>query len=128
MLSFNPKKRRREKVNVDVKLVEIYDDLSNENDEIRLKAAGELLSRFTPDANPAPEDAEKALLRLFRGLCSSRKAARLGFSIALTELLSILFGQAEGERKHGLAEWDVSKAIDLLESNTNTTNAESGQV
>ncbi|KAF3899746.1 DNA-directed DNA polymerase [Trichophyton interdigitale] len=127
MSSFNPKKRRREKVNVDVKLVEIYDDLSNENDEIRLKAASELLSRFTPEANPEPEDVEKALLRLFRGLCSSRKAARLGFSIALTELLSILFGQAEGEQKCGLAGWDVSKAIDLLESNTNTTSAESGQ-
>ncbi|EFE33163.1 uncharacterized protein ARB_07915 [Trichophyton benhamiae CBS 112371] len=127
MSSFNPKKRRRERVNVDVKLVEIYDDLSNENDEIRLKAAGELLSRFTPEANPAPEDVEKALLRLFRGLCSSRKAARLGFSIALAELLSILFGQAESEQKSGLAGWDVSKAIDLLESNTNTTSAESGQ-
>ncbi|KAM5466640.1 DNA-directed DNA polymerase [Microsporum audouinii] len=127
MSSFNPKKRRREKVNVDVKLVEIYDDLSNENDEIRLKAASDLLSRFTPDANPAPEDVEKALLRLFRGLCSSRKAARLGFSIALTELLSILFGQSEGEEKKAVLDMDVSKAIDLLESNTNTSNAESGQ-
>ncbi|EFQ96849.1 DNA polymerase V [Nannizzia gypsea CBS 118893] len=127
MSSFNPKKRRREKVNVDIKLVEIYDDLGNENDEIRLKAASELLSRFTPEANPAPEDVEKALLRLFRGLCSSRKAARLGFSIALTELLCMLFGPTGGERKNGLAGWDVSKAIDLLESNTNTTNAESGQ-
>ncbi|KAF3484407.1 DNA polymerase V [Arthroderma uncinatum] len=127
MSSFNPKKRRRERVNVDVKLVEIYDDLSNENDEIRLKAASDLLSRLMPDANPAPEDIEKALLRLFRGLCSSRKAARLGFSIALTELLSMLFGQSDGDEKKVQSGLDVSKTIDLLESNTNTTSSESGQ-
>ncbi|KAK2875593.1 hypothetical protein FQN49_001579 [Arthroderma sp. PD_2] len=127
MPSFNPKKRRREGVNVDVKLVEIYDDLSNENDEIRLKAASDLLSRFTPDANPTAEDIEKVLLRLFRGLCSSRKAARLGFSIALTELLSILFSPSEDGEKKSQSGLDVSKTIDLLESNTNTTSSESGQ-
>lgn len=88
---YESRKRRREPVNVDVKLVEIYEDLANENNEIRLKAAQELVSRFTPDKSPTDEQIEKVLKRLFRGLCSGRKAARIGFSIALTEILCQVF-------------------------------------
>ncbi|KAI9738759.1 MAG: DNA-directed DNA polymerase [Cirrosporium novae-zelandiae] len=89
------KKRRREIASVDTKLVEIYEDLSNEALDIRQKAALALISRFTEDQNPTTGEAEKAITRLFRGLCSGRKAARLGFSVALTELLSTLLRQDE---------------------------------
>src|ERR1700733_14221698 len=85
------KKRRLELGNVDTKLVEIYEDLASEKDEIRLKAAQGLVSQFTPDKNPADDQIQKVLQRLFRGLCSSRKAARIGFSIALTEVLTQIF-------------------------------------
>ncbi|KAK2740290.1 DNA-directed DNA polymerase [Myotisia sp. PD_48] len=125
MVFSNPKKRRRETANVDVKLVEIYDDLSNENDEIRLKAAKDLLLRFSPDGNATDEEIEKVLQRLFRGLCSSRKAARVGFSIALTELLSLAFT----ERNKGNSEstLNVPKILDILEAHTNTTSSNAGQ-
>lgn len=116
------KKRRREPYNVDVKLVEIYEDLASEKDEIRLKAAQGLVTQFTPDKAPADELIKKTLQRLFRGLCSSRKAARIGFSIALTEILTQIFS-AERDSEFGVA--DVLK---IWESLSNATQGESGQV
>ncbi|KAK2786300.1 DNA-directed DNA polymerase [Onygenales sp. PD_12] len=118
------RKRRREPVNVDVKLVETYEDLANENDEIRLKAAQELVSRFTADKNPTDEDIEKVLRRLFRGLCSGRKAARIGFSIALTETLSQVFSPARDLASSSLS---VSKAIEVWEAQSNPGGGASGQ-
>lgn len=119
------RKRRREPVNVDVKLVEIYEDLANENDEIRLKAAQGLVSRFTPDQNPTDEQIEKTLQRLFRGLCSGRKAARIGFSIALTETLSQVFSSARDPSSSTLS---VSRAIEIWEAQSSPGGAVSGQV
>ncbi|KAI1933711.1 DNA-directed DNA polymerase [Ophidiomyces ophidiicola] len=118
------RKRRREAVNVDVKLVEIYEDLANEKNEIRLKAAHDLLSRFTPEQQPSEEQIEKVLRRLFRGLCSSRKAARIGFSIALTELLSQVFS---GVGRRDSEQLNISKTLEILESQTNPQNCSSGQ-
>ncbi|PWY78239.1 hypothetical protein BO70DRAFT_60221 [Aspergillus heteromorphus CBS 117.55] len=115
-------KRRREAFNVDTKLVEIYEDLASEKDEIRLKAAQALVSQFTSDKNPTDEQIKKALQRLFRGLCSSRKAARIGFSIALTELLSQVFGSPRDS-----SELNVSTVMNIWESQTNATGGESGQ-
>lgn len=117
------KKRRREPLSVDAKQVEIYDDLANEKDEIRLKAAGALVSQFTPDKTPAHEQIQKALQRLFRGICSSRKAARIGFSIALTEVLSQVFASAKDS-----SELTVSSVLGTWESQSNASGSESGQV
>lgn len=117
------KKRRREPFNVDVKLVEIYEDLANDQDEIRLKAAQALVSQFTPDKDPTDEQIRKALQRLFRGLCSSRKAARVGFSIALTEVLSQIFASSRES-----SELKVSSVLDIWESQSNASGSESGQV
>ena len=119
------KKRSREHINVDVQLVEIYEDLSNENNEIRLKAAQKLVSRFTPEQNPSEEQIEKALKRLFRGLCSSRKAARIGFSVALTEVLAQVFSPS---RKLPSPNLDVSKVIEILETQSDIGGSASGQV
>ncbi|KAJ5101617.1 hypothetical protein NUU61_003839 [Penicillium alfredii] len=116
------KKRRREPANVDVKLVEIYEDLASEKDEIRLKAAQALVSQFTPDKSPADEQIKKALQRLFRGLCSSRKAARIGFSIALTEVLTQIFSAPRESTQFGL-----SDALQIWESQSNSSGSESGQ-
>lgn len=128
----NPQKRRREPGNVDVQLVEIYEDLANENNEIRLKAAKALLSQFTPDKLLAEDEkVEKVLHRLFRGLCSGRKAARIGFSIALTELLSTIF-LASADNETGQAQhrsgWTVSKVLEILETLTHPASCDSGQV
>ena len=69
-------------------MIEIYEDLANENDQIRLKAAHALLSQVSAENEPSNQKLIEILTRLIRGLCSGRKAARLGFSIALTELLA----------------------------------------
>ncbi|CAG8051443.1 unnamed protein product [Penicillium olsonii] len=115
-------KRRREPHNVDVKLVELYEDLASEKDDIRLKAAQGLVSQFTPDKNPADEQIKKVLSRLFRGLCSSRKAARIGFSIALTEILTQVFTSPRETSRFGFAD-----ALKLWESQSNSSGSESGQ-
>ncbi|KAJ5598224.1 hypothetical protein N7537_008308 [Penicillium hordei] len=116
------KKRRREPHNVDVKLVELYEDLASEKDDIRLKAAQALVSQFTPDQNPADEQIKKVLSRLFRGLCSSRKAARIGFSIALTEILTQVFSSPRETSR-----FTFSDALNLWESQSSSYGSESGQ-
>ncbi|KAE8373088.1 DNA polymerase phi-domain-containing protein [Aspergillus bertholletiae] len=116
------KKRRREPVNVDTKLVEIYEDLASEKDEIRLKAAQALVSQFTPDKNATDDQIQKTLRRLFRGLCSSRKAARIGFSIALTEILSQILSSPRES-----SEFDIPKVVGLWESQSSSSGSESGQ-
>ena len=119
------KKRPREPYNVDIRLVEIYEDLASEKDEIRLKAAHALVSQFTPDKNLSDEQITRTLQRLFRGLCSSRKAARIGFSIALTEILAQVLASGSGNSTHGLGVVDV---LNIWEAQSNASGSESGQV
>ena len=84
------KKRRRETPNTNETLIEIYDDLANLNEGIRLKAVHSLITIFvcSPQANVG--QLNEIFTRLVRGLCSGRKAARIGFSVALTSFLSEL--------------------------------------
>lgn len=117
------KKRRRELANVNTQLVEIYEDLASEKDEIRLKAAQALVSQFTPDKNASDELIKKALQRLFRGLCSSRKAARIGFSIALTEILTQVFSAKRED-----SDVSVAGVMGIWESQSSSSGSESGQV
>lgn len=117
------KKRRREAFNVDVRLVEIYEDLASEKDDVRLKAAQALVSQFTPDKDPPDDQIRKVLQRLFRGLCSSRKAARIGFSIALTEVLTQVFSVSRES-----TQLVVADAVNIWESQSNASGSESGQV
>ena len=83
----HPSRKKRVKYSdEDAQLATIYDDLADEVQEVRIKAAGDLvknLSTWTSDFAARQDAAEK---RLIKGLCSGRKAARLGFSIALTEV------------------------------------------
>jgi DNA polymerase phi len=116
------KKRPREVKATDTQLIEIYDDLANEDEEIRLKAAYALLSQFSASATTI-EQHKTILKRLFRGLCSGRKAARLGFSVALTEFLSQVFLPYIDDHKI-----EASEIIDLLESHTAVEGKTSGQV
>lgn len=118
------KKRPREVPAVDTQLVEIYEDLANDNEEIRLKATHVLLSRSSPESGFTAEQLKEILRRLIRGLCSGRKGARLGFSIALTELLSQLFG-ANVARTLPMSNADF---IQLLKKETKVTGNVSGQV
>ena len=115
------KKRPREVKAAATQLIEIYDDLANEDEEIRLRAAHTLLSQFS--VNITIEQHKTILKRLFRGLCSGRKAARLGFSVALTEFLSQVFLPYLDDQKV-----NASEIIDLLESQTAVDGSTSGQV
>ncbi len=116
-------KRRRDVATTDTQLIEIYEDLANESEEIRLRAAHTLLSRFALPSSSPPEKTKTVLQRLFRGLCSSRKAARLGYSIALTEFLAQIFQYpAEGT---GLTHPQI---LVILEKQTATDGSTAGQV
>ncbi|KAL8941685.1 MAG: hypothetical protein Q9216_002098 [Gyalolechia sp. 2 TL-2023] len=118
------KKRRREQSGIDVQLVEIYEDLASENGEIRLKAAHAFLTKFSQDNNTSSDQLAEAVRRLLRGLCSGRKAARLGFSVTLTELLSQRWGSPPVD---GAGELQLSELVDVLIKQSETTGKVSGQ-
>jgi DNA polymerase phi len=120
------KKRRREQATADTQLIEIFEDLANNDPEIRLKAAQLLLGKFAPENHPTQEQLDKTLKRLIRGLCSGRKSARLGFSVALTELLA-----QHAQHDAGLSDtaaYNVPDVIKQLKELTKTAGASSGQV
>ena len=120
------KKRKREQPSCDTQLVGVYEDLANENEEVRLKAAHNLLSRCSPESSPTGEEVLKILKRLIRGLCSGRKAARLGFSVALTELLIELLGPTRTDVPN--LDLSISELIGLLKDQTHIGGNVSGQV
>jgi DNA polymerase phi len=119
------KKRRRDPSTIDTQLVEIYEDLANESEVIRLKAAASLLSKFSPANSPTKDQILGVLTRLVRGLCSSRKAARLGFSIALTEFLVQTHGRPEKDVQPQL---DSQEVIETLKKQTIAQGDSSGNV
>ena len=119
------KKRRREQPAIDVQLVEIYDDLANVDEDIRLKAAQALLTNFVADGKYTGEQLNEIVRRLLRGLCSGRKAARLGFSVALTELLTELLGSG-GKDVAGFQ--NVFEVIETLTQQSQVSGNVSGQV
>ena len=116
------KKRPREKKDVNVQLVEIYEDLSNEDPEIQLAAAKRLLDR----KNLSHEDVLATLNRLIRGLCSGRKASRPGFSVALTEFLT-LYSSAETDATSP-PQLNPRDALTAIREQTRTGGNISGQV
>ena len=119
------RKRLREHPTVDIHLVEIYEDLANVDEKIRLKAAYRLLTEFVHEQKASGEQLNEILRRLIRGLCSSRKAARLGFSVALTELLVELFGHT---KKHVDGLQALPELLETLKGQTHVTSNVSGQV
>lgn len=119
------KKRRREQPAVNTRLVEIYEDLANVDENIRLKAAQALLTNFVANENSTPEQLNEILRRLFRGLCSGRKAARLGFSVVLTEVLTELLGRSV----FGVAGvQDTLEVVETLKVQSQVSSSVSGQV
>lgn len=116
-------KRRRDVGTPDTQLIEIYEDLANENEEIRLRAAHTLLSKFSVPSSSSPQKLRTIVQRLFRGLCSSRKAVRLGFSVALTEFLAQIFQYPVEET--GLSHKDI---LEILDKQTVADGSTSGQV
>ena len=119
------RKRRRDPGTIDTQLVEIYEDLANESGEIRLRAAQSLLQKLSVDNSPSKEKVTDVLTRLVRGLCSGRKAARLGFSVAFTEFLVQHLVDAAQNVSDRLG---FSEVLDLLIKQTEFGGKVSGQV
>lgn len=107
--------------------VELYDILASEDVTERLHAANAIVSGLL-----GGEGVEEATLqrhlerRLFRGLASGRKAARLGFSVVLTEIMAQLFGAKNlGKEKYtGLT---FEKVLGFLVAKTKPDGDLSGQ-
>jgi hypothetical protein len=121
-----PVKRRRQVNEDQLKLSKLYEDLAAESDDVRFEAAKQLIVRFSPESKPAAKDVELALIRLIKGLCSQRKAARVGFSLTLTELLREIFGSKE-DVIEGL-DLDVASLIKLVEEKTKVEGNVPGRV
>lgn len=121
-----PVKRRRQINEDQVKLAKLYDDLAAESDDVRFNAAKQLILKFSPESAPSATDVETALSRLVRGLCSQRKAARVGFSLTLTELLRQIFGPNRSPVE-GLKH-DVPSLIKLVEDKTKVEGNVPGRV
>ncbi|KAF2711450.1 hypothetical protein K504DRAFT_465207 [Pleomassaria siparia CBS 279.74] len=121
----NPVKRRRQVNEADRGLIKLYEDLAAESDEVRLEAAKQLIVKFSPENGPSAHEVEKALHRLIRGLCSQRKAARVGFCITLTELLRQLFGQ-DKIKIEGF-NLEVSSILEMVEKKTKVEGNVPGQ-
>ena len=121
-----PAKRRRGINEEQVKLAKLYDDLAAESDDVRFEAAKKLIEKFSPENSPSAGAVETVLSRLVKGLCSQRKAARVGFSLTLTELLRQIFGP-NGSPIEGL-NLDISSLIKLVEDKTKVEGNVSGRV
>lgn len=118
-----PVKKARNYTEEDAKLAKIYDNLSNEVGEKRIRASAELVKKLFDSNHPQKDHTDEALKRLIRGLCSGRKAARLGFSVALTEVLR----QILVNRAHGL-QYKAADIFKLINSITKFDRNLSGQV
>ena len=74
--------------------MELYDELASNDENRRVAAAGALVNKILEGQRSESElergvDLTYALGRLIKGLSSGRESARLGFSVALTEVLFI---------------------------------------
>ena len=118
-------KRKRDPHDVDRKLVEVYEDLASEDNDIRVQAAKVLCLEYSTQDAVTSGKAKEIVRRLVRGSCSGRKAARLGFSMALTEYLSQIF---EKNTEDGQGQLNIDDLIDLIESQTKVVGSVSGQV
>ena len=118
-----PAKRARKYNEEDVTFARIYEDLSNEISEKRIKASAKLVRKLFEDESPQEHFVNAALGRLVRGLCSGRKAARLGFSVAFTEVLRQIFDR-NAQGLDGKAE----AVVKLIKSITQADRSLFGQV
>lgn len=74
----------------------LYELLGSEDPNDRINAADAIISGLLGEEAVAESVLHRHLAnRLFRGLASGRNAARVGFSLVLTELLSQLFGKKD---------------------------------
>ncbi|KAF1808998.1 hypothetical protein P152DRAFT_442532 [Eremomyces bilateralis CBS 781.70] len=123
--SVDTKRPRRVYTNTDAALADIFENLSNEAAAPRLEATKELLETVQSAQWSSPELIEKILRRLVRGLCSSRKSARLGFFPALIEVIRTVYGDPNAVPDTFSP--SLGDLLSFIESNTRTDASASGQ-
>lgn len=106
---------------------DLYDMLSTEDSEARLRAANAIVIGLLGGDGVFEPTLQRHLERnLFRGLASGRKAARLGRGVVLTEILRQLFGADKlGEKKYPGLSRDV--LLNILIAKTKPNGDLSGQ-
>lgn len=107
--------------------VGLYDILSSENDEERLNAATAIISGLLEGEGVEESTLQRHLeRRLFRGLASGRKAARIGYALVIAEILEQLFGTKDlANKKYTGLTFD--KVLEFLVAKTKPDGDLSGQ-
>ena len=103
---------------VDTDLAKIWEQLADDSEDVRLDAAFELLQNHLSGENA--ESVGVIARRLVRGLCSSRKCARLGFYVALVGALSMKTGP------FGMHDFPISMLLQTIEAQTRPESGTSG--
>lgn len=104
---------------VDLDLAQLWENLANEDEDARLNAAKDLRVRYL--ATKEKDGARQIIKRLFRGLCSGRKAARLGFFVAITSILR------PTSKSASCPQVSVSEFIEILQRESTAESGASGQ-
>ncbi|KAG9237495.1 putative DNA polymerase V [Amylocarpus encephaloides] len=109
------------------KEVELYAFLKSEDLSERLAAANSIISGLFDGDGVEEATLQRHLeRRLFRGLASGVKAARLGYSIVLAEILAQLFGDQDlAEKKY--PNLSFNKVLDILIAKTKPEGDLDGQ-
>lgn len=110
-----------------VREAKLYELLGSEDIEDRVSAAEVIVSSLLDDEGVPEAVLQKHIdWRLFRGLASGRAAARLGYSVVLSEILRQLFGtEALSETKYpGLT---FEKVLEILQERTKPIGNITGQ-
>jgi DNA polymerase phi len=105
----------------------LYERLGSEDVSERIEAADAIISGLLGGGGvPEPVLLRHLEKRLFRGLASGRNASRLGFSLALTEILGQLFGEKNlaSSKYTGLS---FTKVLSILVQKTQPGSGVSGQ-
>jgi DNA polymerase phi len=107
--------------------VQLYEQLSSDDITERIEAGDSVVSGLFGGDGVSEAVLQRHLeRRLIRGLASGRKAARLGFSVVLTEILHQLFGEKMLSSKQypGLT---LEKVLEILIAKTKPLGDLSGQ-
>ncbi|KAM3543293.1 hypothetical protein ARSEF1564_003823 [Beauveria bassiana] len=105
----------------------LYDLLASEDEDERILAADCIISSLVGEEKVSEAVLEHHLgRRLFRGLASGRNAARLGFSLVITELITQLFGEKALATAH-YPGFTFQKAVRILMDKTQPVGNIPGQ-
>ncbi|SMY25138.1 unnamed protein product [Zymoseptoria tritici ST99CH_1A5] len=102
--------RKRKVSEADAELSEIFNGLRDELPTVRTEATLNLMRKLAVKTPEQTQKINNAITRLIKGVCSSSKGARLGFSLALSEVLRLA--------RKGEAKVSVGQMVEKVEALT----------